>query len=532
MLEAKNISVKYKSKYGIKNASLIAHSGEIVGLIGADGAGKSSFLYAIAGVIRFEGKIIYNSTIYTSPKEANSIKSQIGFMPQGLGFVLYDLLTIKEHIEFFRDIKDIKKDILYENRLLKMAGLEDFLDRKAKDLSGGMRQKLSLVLTLLHKPKLLILDEPTTGVDPFSRNELWNIVNDIRKKDNITALISTAYMQEAQKMDKVLLFENGNIIAKGTTKELLKSVKKYTYKGEMDCKNCLCFNKKTYSLLPINLPNANPTLEALFFTNALKLNKKIPKIKIKNREKDIHLPSVVMSAQKLTKKFVDFTANDNIDIDLKKGEILGLLGANGAGKTTFIKMLLGLSKIDSGKLYLLGKEIKSYKDRISLKSMIGYISQKFALYSDMSVKENMLYFSNMHKIPQSIAQKRIEKYADMLGFKSYMDYLPKELPLGINQRFSMSVALLNEPVILFLDEPTSGVDTIARAQFWNLIKELKDKWGISILITTHYLSEAEYCDRIVLLKQGRKIVDTQVDILHKKFPLANSFEDIFLELYK
>ncbi len=531
MLEAKNISVKYKNRYGIKNASLNANDGEIIGLIGADGAGKSSLLYAIAGVISFKGEIVYNSTAYHSPKEANKIKEKIGFMPQGLGLVLYDLLTVKEHIVFFRNIRNVKKDSKYENRLLQTAGLENFLDRKAKNLSGGMRQKLSLILTLLHKPKLLILDEPTTGVDPFSRNELWNIINDIRREENIIALISTAYMQEARKMDKILLFSSGGIIARGTINELLKSVEKYTYKGEIDCKNCLSSNQKTYSLSSINLPKAAPDLEALFFINALKLNKKIPKIEIKSREKNINLPSVVMFAQKLTKKFGNFIANDNIDMDLKKGEVLGLLGANGAGKTTFIKMLLGLSAIDEGKLYLLGKEIKSYKDRISLKSMIGYISQKFALYSDMTVRENMIYFSNMHKIPFDLAHYRIKKYADMLGFKEYMDYLPKELPLGINQRFSISVALLNEPVILFLDEPTSGIDTIARAQFWKLIKELKVKWGISILITTHYMNEAKYCDRIVFLKQGKKIVDSDVDKIHKNFPNANGFEEIFLELY-
>ncbi|WP_297492656.1 ABC transporter ATP-binding protein, partial [Persephonella sp.] len=233
-----------------------------------------------------------------------------------------------------------------------------------------------------------------------------------------------------------------------------------------------------------------------------------------------------------TKRFGNFVADDHIDMVLKKGEILGLLGANGAGKTTFIKMLLGLYPIDEGELWLLGKKIQSYRDRLELKSKIGYVSQRFALYKDMTVRENLFYFANMHRIPPNKARERINRFSKWLGFEEYMDYLPSELPLGINQRFSVAAALIHEPVVLFLDEPTSGVDAVARAQLWTLIKQLKEKWGISILITTHYMSEAEFCDRVVLLKQGKKIADDTVDNLFKRFPSARSFEDIFLELYR
>ncbi len=537
-LEVKNITVRYKNKIGIENASFEAEKGQIIGLIGPDGAGKSSLMHAIAGVIKFEGEISYKGYTYHSPREAEKIKSYIGFMPQGIGLVLYPFLTVKEHLEFFTAIRNIKKDNeywKYREKLLKMAGLYQFQDRQAGYLSGGMQQKLSLICTLIHKPKLLILDEPTTGVDPLSRRELWEIINEIRNAEGIIAIISTGYMQEAEKMDKILLFEDNRIIADGTARELKNSAKDYTY-IETNCENrglkeCYSFNKKTYSINPLNVPHAEPDLESVFFVYALKKYKHITEIKVQERETDIYIPEIVMEAKGLTKRFGSFVANKNIDMILKKGEILGLLGPNGAGKTTFIKMLLGLYPIDEGQLWLLGKEIKSYKDRLDLKSKIGYVSQKFALYKDMTVRENLLYFANMHNLPTKKALNRINKLSKSLGFEQYMDYLPDELPLGINQRFSLSAAIIHEPVVLFLDEPTSGVDVVARAQLWKLLHQLKQKWGISILITTHYMTEAEYCDRVVVLKQGEKIIDDTPENLHKKFKDAKNFEDIFVKFY-
>jgi len=534
-LEVKSVTVKYKKLIAIENASLEANEGEIIGFIGADGAGKSSLMYTIAGIIRFSGEIKYQKTIYHSPKQTQKIKSEIGFMPQGIGLVLYSSLSVMEHLNFFADLHGIKKDNKFKNyreKLLHMAGLSEFTDRVASNLSGGMMQKLSLICTLLHRPKLLILDEPTTGVDPLSRIELWEMLNEI-KKEHTVILVSTAYMQEAAKMDRVILFDDAKIIASGTTKELIKSIADYTYM-QSPCydKKCISFNNFTYSLDKLNASLTKPTLEGLFFVNALKNDKILPTIEIHERENKIKIPEIIMQTKKITKRFGTFVANDSIDMELKKGEILGLLGANGAGKTTFIKMLLGLYKIDEGELILLGKSIKSGNDRQDLKSKIGYVSQHFALYKDMTVRENLLYFANMHQIHIDTALKRIKLYSSELGFKSYLDYMPTELPLGVNQRFSIASALLHEPVILFLDEPTSGVDTIARAQFWKIMHLLKEKWNITILITTHYMSEAEYCDRIILLKQGKKIADDSVENLYKTHPRAKTFEDIFLDLYR
>ncbi|WP_294956229.1 ATP-binding cassette domain-containing protein [Sulfurovum sp.] len=540
-LEVRDVTVSYKKKVAIRKVSFDAEAGEIIGMIGADGAGKSSLMHAVAGVLRFEGEVSYGGRVYRSPKEAEALKTEFGLMPQGIGLVLYETLTVAEHLDFFADIRSLRQDAAfrdYRQKLLHMAGLSDFADRQAGKLSGGMMQKLSLICTLLHRPKLLILDEPTTGVDPLSRLELWDILDSIRKEEGTIALVSTAYMQEAAKMDRILLFDEGEIIAMGTGETLIDSVREYTFEaGKCPEKSssdtaCFSFDKRSYSLDPLPSPHVEPTLEALFFVNALRKKRTLPRLEIEARESKTEIPETVMEARGLTKRFGDFTANDHIDMRLKGGEIVGLLGANGAGKTTFIKMLLGLYPIDEGGLILLGKSIRSSDDRQALKAKIGYVSQHFALYKDMTVRENLIYFANMHRIPLSTAIKRINRYARELGFNDYMDHSPNELPLGINQRFSVAAALLHEPVVLFLDEPTSGVDTIARAQFWEMLHRLKASWGISILITTHYMSEAEYCDRVVLMRQGRKIADDTVEALYAGHPDAKNFEDIFLSYYR
>ncbi|BAF70831.1 ATP-binding cassette domain-containing protein [Nitratiruptor sp. SB155-2] len=534
LLEVKEVSVSYKSTVALQSATFSGEAGEILGFIGADGAGKSSLFHAIAGVIPFQGEITYQNIPYHSPKEAEKIKPHLGFMPQGIGLVLYPELTVDEHLEFFADLRSLSKDRSYfrfKNRLLEMAGLAPFPDRLAKHLSGGMKQKLSLICTMIHKPHLLILDEPTTGVDPLSRRELWKILD--QNREGTLTLVSTAYMSEAAKMDRIHLFDEGEIIAQGSTKELIDSVRPFTYR-KTPCAwgECLTFNKRTYALHALQVPHAEPDLESLFFVNALKKNKIPPKIEIVERESIQELPPVVMEAKGLTKRFGSFVADDHIDMQLKPREILGLLGANGAGKTTFIKMLLGLLPIDEGELYLLGKRIQSASDRKTLKNKIGYMSQNFSYYKDLTIRENLLYFASMHTIALTKTLRKIDELSRSLGFASYLDAFPKDVPLGINQRFSLAAAILHEPVVLFLDEPTSGVDTIARSQFWQLLHELKEKWHISILITTHYMSEADYCDRVVLLKQGKKIADDTVANLYKKFPDAKDFEEIFFRLYK
>ena len=535
-LKVHNVTVSYRKKTALKPVTFEVNKGEIIGFIGADGAGKSSLMHAIAGVISFNGKIIFSNQSYSSPKEAEKLKNDVGFMPQGLGLILYELLNVQEHLDFFADIRDIKQDDefkAYTKRLLHMAGLSSFTKRRAGNLSGGMMQKLALVCTLLHRPKLLLLDEPTTGVDPLSRAELWDILKEIVVREETLCIVSTAYMAEAAKMDRVLLFEEGKIIAEGKAEELIKTAKPFSYEAISEPREqTITIHGYTYSLNPLPVKPKIPTLEALFFISFLKKYGALPEISIVHKETDEVIPEIIMEAKGLTKRFGEFVANNRIDIRLGQSEILGLLGANGAGKTTFIKMLLGLLPIDEGELFLLGKKIANSGDRQMLKAKIGYVSQHFALYKGMTVRENLLYFASMHKIEPKRALTLIRAYADTLGFYDYLDVFPKDLPLGINQRFSVAAAIMHEPVVLFLDEPTSGVDVVARAVFWEMLQKLKNGWNISILITTHYMNEAEYCDRVVLLKEGKKIADDTVENLYQKYPDAHNFEDIFLKYFQ
>lgn len=534
-LKLHHITVKHRGKRAIHDVSLSMQRGEIVGIIGADGAGKSSLLHAVAGVIGFEGEIFFDDYRYCSPQDAQKLKNEIGFMPQGIGLVLYDLLTVDEHLRFFAKIRRIRQDgafQAYKKRLLKMSGLEPFQDRKAENLSGGMMQKLSLICTLLHRPKLLILDEPTTGVDPVSRIELWEILRTIRQEEGTIALVSTAYMQEASQMDRVVLVDDGRVIAQGDASELIASVAPYTYVATSESlPKTLATRDRTYSLEPLSLAHEKATLEALFFVNALRQNHILSKMIVQERPRQSSQDSL-LKAQGLTKKFGSFLANTDVDIELKQGEILGLLGANGAGKTTLIKMLLGLIPMDEGSMTLLGQRILTPQDRQQLKASIGYVSQHFALYNDMTIHENLRYFGQMQGLTATILEERIAKYAKNLGFDGYLNDFPSQVPMGINQRFSLTAALLHEPLILFLDEPTSGVDAIARAQFWDILMTIKEAWGLAVLITTHYMSEAEFCDRIILMREGTKIADATLDALYQWHPHATNFEEIFMDYYR
>ena len=535
ILEIKNLSISYKDNIAVNDVSFEVDKGKIIGFIGADGAGKSSVLHSIAGVIDFEGKITFDDYAYGSASGSEPIKKDLSLMPQGLGLILYENLSVAEHLEFFVGMSDTKIDdkfLLYKDQLLKMAGLEKFLDREARNLSGGMRQKLTLICVLLQKPKLLLLDEPTTGVDPFSRIQLWKILLHIVKEESMTIIVSSAYMQEANYMDEILLFEDGKIIQKGIKENLLESVKPYTYEISKEFfKDSIKTENFTYSLASLPIEHKKPTLESLFYINRLKNSKNIPQINIKKKELSNGYETI-LQAKGITKKFDDFTALEDIGIVLRPKEITGLFGANGAGKTTLIKILLGLLSNDNGELIFFNKKITGDKQRALLKSKIGYVSQKFALYKNMTINENLFYFGTLYGIEKNLLIKKIEDFSKMLNFEKWVDSYAVDVPMGIKQRFSLCVALLHEPSVLILDEPTSGVDVVARELFWEILHKIKENWNISILISTHYMNESEFCDRAVLLKDGKKIADDKVKNLFALYPDSKDFEDIFLKLHK
>lgn len=534
LLELDNVSVTIRKHIALHDTSLTIKRGTITGLIGPDGSGKSSFLHAISGVRDFSGTITYDKYSYKNPSEAERIKKDFALMPQGLGLILYDHLSVSEHLDYFAQINeiDINSNFLnYRDELLGMAGLGNFLDRDAKNLSGGMRQKLSLICALLEKPRVLLLDEPTTGVDPLSRTQLWKILLHMVKEEKITAIISSAYMQEADYMDNLLLFEEGSIIQQGTKEELLKATDPYTYEPTSDeMGDAISTENFTYSLASLSLKHKAPNLESVFFVERLKKGKGIPLIRLEEKS-TAERYETILDAKRVTKKFNDFTALEDINIGLKQGEITGLIGANGAGKTTLMKILLGLLPNDSGELVLFNQPIKSASQRNRLKLKIGYVSQNFALYKNMTIRENLLYFGTLYGIEKAMLNKKVAEYASLLNFEHWIDDFAVDVPMGIKQRFSLCAALLHEPMILILDEPTSGVDVVARELFWQILHQIKVKWNIAILISTHYMNEAELCDKVVVLKDGKKIVDERITDLYGQYPEKHSFEEIFLELH-
>ena len=324
-------------------------------------------------------------------------------------------------------------------------------------------QKLSLVCTLFAKPSLLLLDEPTTGVDPVSRKELWEIIRGLVRSEGIICVASTAYMGEASTFDRLLLFDKGEIISTGDFDSLVGSVADFTYADDGILRDgSIAINGFLYALGSLELPKKEPNLESVFFVRSLKEGRTIPKIHFSNDGENGDFSSkTVLKALSLTKKFGQFVANDSVSLDLNSGEILGLIGANGAGKTTFIKMLLGLLPTDGGELWMLGKNIKSANDRTILKGHIGYVSQRFALYKSLTVFENLEYFAKMHGMKKEEYSYALDELVRVLELKPILHRFLGELVMGMNQRVSLACALIHSPKVLFLDEPNSGVDEIA-----------------------------------------------------------------------
>lgn len=476
--------------------------GESVAFIGPDGVGKSTLLDIISGIKKIQGnsKVEVLGGNISSRFHRNKISPDIAYMPQGLGKNLYGELSVYENIKFFADLfsmdEKVSEQIMHE--VMEKTDLLKFKDRAAKNLSGGMKQKLGLCCALVHKPKILILDEPTTGVDPLSRQNFWELIFNIKKQnDDMTLLVATAYMEEAKAFDRIIMMDEGRIIADGNMNDLLMETKKDTLEAAF------------IEMLPIDKRGGHKDFN-------------ITPLDLSTRE-------TVIEAKGLTKVFGNFTAVDHIDFNIKQGEIYAFLGPNGCGKTTTMKMITGLLPATSGEHKIFGR--KPTEDVMQVKKDLGYMSQSFSLYGELTVMENLVLHSVIFDLSKRESHHRINYVIDTFGLKGILNEKTSSLPLGVKQRLSLGVSVIHKPSILILDEPTSGVDPVARDEFWELIVNLSRHECVTIFVTTHYLNEAMRCDRVAMMNAGKLLAsDTPEQIMKNKN--ANTLEEAFIEYIK
>ena len=516
----------------IEHISLSLEKGALLGLAGPDGAGKTTFIRLLAGLLKpTQGSMTVCG--FDTVSEAENIHALIGYMPQKFG--LYEDLTVIQNLNLYADLKGVliaEKKSLFE-KLLSFTGLDPFQHRLARALSGGMKQKLGLACTLLKSPQLLLLDEPTVGVDPISRRELWKMVHELMH-EGISVIWSTAYLDEAERCDKVMLLSEGKSLFFGRPQELTARVKGRAFKltGIVNSRRGVLENAlklpevidgviqgkdvrlvlKADNPAAFNLPSLNggsdvklvstePRFEDAYVDilgggpgGGSVLADTIPALLPKR--------DVIIEAQGLTKQFGSFVAAKDITFGVKTGEIFGLLGPNGAGKTTTFKMLCGLLKPTSGKAIVIGLDLQQAPGQA--RQRIGYMAQKFSLYGNLSVRQNLDFFSGIYNLTGQKKKEMINTMVEIFNLKDYLEDSADTLPLGIKQRLALSCAVMHEPEILFLDEPTSGVDPITRREFWNHINGMVEK-GITVMVTTHFMDEAEYCDRIALVYKSQVI---------------------------
>ena len=451
--------------------SLEIPAGRMVGFIGPDGVGKSTWLGLIAGARQIQqGQVEVLGGDMAAARHREAVCPRIAYMPQGLGKNLYPTLSVFENIDFFGRLfgQGRAERARRIAELLAATGMAAFADRPAHKLSGGMKQKLGLCCALIHDPDLLILDEPTTGVDPLSRRQFWELIARIRaKRPGMSVLVATAYMEEAEQYDWLVAVDNGRVLATGTPAELRAR------------SGTASLEEAFLALLPPERRDGHSRLT-------------IP---------PLTAGEVVISARGLQMRFGDFIAVDDVNLEVRRGEIFGFLGSNGCGKSTTMKMLTGLLPPTRGEARLLGKVLDA--TNIDTRRRVGYMSQSFSLYGELSVRRNLQLHARLFRLSQAEGDARIAALAERFDLGPVMDALPDALPLGIRQRLQLAVAVLHRPDVLILDEPTSGVDPVARDRFWELIIQLSRQDGVTIFITTHFMNEAQRCDRISLMHAGR-----------------------------
>ena len=462
----------YGKTLALEDISVEISSGRMVGLLGPDGVGKSTLLGLIAGARKIQaGTIHVLGGDIADSRHRQITCPRIAYMPQGLGKNLYAELSVFENLDIFGRLfgQSAGERRARIDTLLKATGLDPFPGRPAGKLSGGMKQKLGLCCALIHDPDLLSLDEPTTGVDPLSRRQFWTLIDSIRAgRPDMSVLVSTAYMDEAERFDSLIAMDAGKILETGSPEEL---------------------RTKTGS----------ESLEEAFV--AL-----LPKDKRGNRGKLTIPPRLqaddepAIVAKDLTRRFGNFTAVNNVSFTIKRGEIFGFLGSNGCGKTTTMKMLTGLLPTSEGEAQLFGQPVDA--SNLETRKRVGYMSQAFSLYGELTVRQNLVLHARLFHLPQALSTSQIGELIHRFRLTQYLDALAAELPLGVRQRLSLAVALIHQPEMLILDEPTSGVDPVARDEFWQLLVEISRNQNVTIFISTHFMNEAMRCDRISLMHAG------------------------------
>ncbi len=547
----------------LQDINLQAQAGKITGLIGPDGAGKTTLMRLAAGLLLPDSGHIHalDIDVLKTPLEAQSI---VGYMPQRFG--LYEDLSVQENLDLYADLHGVdlqQRRIRYEE-LLHMTALAPFTRRLAGRLSGGMKQKLGLACSLVRTPKLLLLDEPTAGVDPVSRRELWTIIDRQVKQEGLSVLLSTAYLNEAERCDDVVLLHEGNILGQGSPKNFSEPMRGRSFRISSlllakrslqrrlstvpDVIDAIIEDEKvrvvTREAKPPDLsfdfadvPDllvepCDPIFEDAFVAK-LKHQQLATKFDFTEQMRPTATNSdkTVIEVSHVQKCFGDFYAVKDISFRVERGEVFGLLGANGAGKSTMFRMLCGLLPVSGGELTVAGHDLRHAA--APARSRLGYMAQRFSLYVNLTVMENLKFFASAYGLNSVRRARRIDWAMEVYELSAYATTSSGELPLGYKQRLAMAAALMHEPDILFLDEPTSGVDPLARREFWQRINALAEA-GVTILVTTHFMDEANYCDRLVIMAEGEMLAQGTPEELKAQFRSAKlpepSMEEAFIGL--
>ena len=494
----RQVRLRYRDVIALDGIDLDIPAGRMVGLIGPDGVGKSSLLSLLAGVrIIQEGTVEVLGGDMASKAHRKLVCPRIAYMPQGLGKNLYPTLSVEENLQFFARLfghgaAERRQRI---DELTQATGLFKFLERPAGKLSGGMKQKLGLCCALIHDPDFLILDEPTTGVDPLARAQFWDLIDRIRAdRPGMSVIVATAYMDEAQRFDWLAAIDDGKVLATGTPKELLART-------------------------------GSPNLEEAFIRLLPEEKKRGHQAVVIPPLSDGGADDIAIEAEGLTMRFGDFVAVDSVSFRIRRGEIFGFLGSNGCGKSTTMKMLTGLLPASEGRAWLFGHEVNPHD--LGTRRRVGYMSQAFSLYSEITVRQNLELHAKLFSVSPEDIPARVDEMVERFGLVDVIDSLPASLPLGIRQRLSLAVAMVHKPELLILDEPTSGVDPVARDAFWRLLIELSRRDRVTVFISTHFMNEAERCDRMSMMHAG-KVLDSDVPARLVEKRGAKTLEEAFI----